>query len=70
MELIPLGAAGCLDSNGVRCPSLTADLAGYACAEYRVPLMEHWRGGQPVRAAICADEAEKDAWARIMRARA
>lgn len=66
---VRLGAAGCLYANGDRCTSLRADMAGYVCTRYRVPLAEYWRDGQPVRANVCGDEAGKDSCSRIMRAR-
>ena len=71
MELVRLGAAGCLYNNGDRCAELRIGDrgGGYACELHRMPLAEHWRGGQPVRAKVCSDEAGKDAWSRIMKAR-
>lgn len=64
-----LGSSGCISSNGDKCDFLRSDLAGYACAQHKVPLSEHWRGGQPVRANVCGDESGKDSWSRIMSAR-
>lgn len=69
MELVQLGAAGCLYGNGDRCAGLRSDLAGYTCDQYRMPLADHCKGGQPIRANLCAEEAEKVAWLRILRTR-
>lgn len=45
MELVQLGAAGCLYGNGDRCAGLRSDLAGYTCDQYRMPLADHCKVG-------------------------
>jgi len=68
-DVVRLGSAGCLDHNRDGCGYLGHGEDGYSCSRHRVVLTEHSSGGQPVRAAVCADEAEKTAWSRIMKAR-